>query len=154
MATMNIGFVSSIAEFVPSLSRSGREDALRPFESAEDPDDIHIREDIAEAYASLCDLGLKRTLRDQHSKIATLRIEIGYAYAEHRKDWLRLGCELMVEAEEVDLSMTFLLDPQNAALFEDRLSQATTEFVRQHLSAAIFAQVSSSYHLLENAEMA
>jgi hypothetical protein len=28
------------------------------------------------------------------------------------------------------------------------------EFVRQHLSAAIFAQVSSSYHLLENAEMA
>jgi hypothetical protein len=130
----------------------GTQEALRPFESAEDPDDVHIREDIAEAYASLCDLGLKRTLHDQHSEIATLRIEIGYAYAKHHKDWLRLGCELMVEAEEVDPSMTFLLEPQNAALFEDRLNQATTEFVRQHLGASLFAQISSSYHLLENAE--
>jgi hypothetical protein len=154
MATMNIGFVSSIAEFVKSLPRLGREDALRPFESAEDPDDVHIREDIAEAFASLCDLGLKRTLHDQHSGIATLRVEIGYAYAEHHKDWLRLGCELMVEEDEVDASISFLLEPQNAALFEARLRQATMEFVRQHLNASLFAQFSSSFHLLENAEKA
>jgi hypothetical protein len=154
MATMNIGVVSSIAEFVTSLSRPGRDDTLGPFESSEDPDDVHIREDIAEAYASLCNLGLKRTLHDQHSGIATLRVEIGYAFAEHHKDWLRLGCELMVEEDEVDASISFLLEPQNAALFEARLDQATKEFVAQHLNASLFAQISSSFHLLENAEIA
>ena len=125
MATVELGFVSSIATFPPKFSRSQREDALRSFESHVEGEAPVVREDVAVHFASLCDFALKRLLHEEGSTIKTLRMESGYGYAEHHKDWLRLGCELMVEEEESDEAYAFLSEPANAGVLDSRIEAAT-----------------------------
>lgn len=149
MAIVNLGFISSVATFSAMLSRSQREDALRPFESHIEGEEPVIREELAAQFASLCDFGLKRLLREEGSEVKTLRVEDGYGYAEHHKDWLRLGCELMVEEEEADHAYSFLTEPTNAGIFDSRIEHATEEFLQKHLPSSMFNELSCSFYLLE-----
>ena len=148
MATMNVGFVSAAGIFLPELSRKEREDVLRPFEATDETGELCLKDELTERYASLCDLGLKRVLREVAPTLKTLRMEVGYSWVEHHKDWLRLGCELMVEKEEMDEAIEFLSDPGVTPRLERRLRDATKEFLAV-IQLPIFEEVSCAYYINE-----
>lgn len=155
MATFNIGHASVIALFSPTESLSERKSVCRTFEDADStPNDSPETIALAQQFASQCDFGLKRLLAEKKSVLKTLRIENGYGWPEYNKNWLRLGCELMVEEEELDEALAFLETPMNAALFEVKLEVATKEFIALSLRRSAFTEVSSSFHLLQNPELA
>src|SRR5882724_6889436 len=95
------------------------------------------------------DFAVKLVLREAVSEVKTLRVEDGYGYAEHHKDWLRLGCELVVEEDEAEDAYSFLAEPTNAGILDDRFEAATEEFLQRHLSITIFDELSCSFYLLE-----
>ena len=154
MSTLNIGFISAGGIFAKKLVRADREKALLDFEMIAEDGERCLKDDVAERFASLCDFALKRTIREAQCQVKTLRVEVGYGYAEHHKGWMRLGCELMVEEEEADEAFTFLEDPENAGGLEVRLGGSTREFINHHFGMAVFPEVSCSFYLLDNPRQA
>jgi len=146
MSTLNIGFVSSIATFSRGLSRVQREAAMRQSDVPDMPGDL--RDDVCERFVSLCDFALQRLLRER-SSLKTVRIQDGYGYAEHHKDWLRLGCDVVVEDDELDRAIEFLEKPENAGVLDARFEAATQEFIDAHFPAGTFHELSCALYLLE-----
>jgi hypothetical protein len=149
MATLNIGFISAAAIFAEKWSRADRRAALRDLEMLAEDGERCVRDEIAEQFVSLCDFALKCSVADAGGGPKTLRAEIGYGYAEHDKDWLRLGGELLVEEEEADDALALIEAPEVAGLLELRLEEATREFVERHFGSGLFPEVSCSFYLLE-----
>ena len=154
MATLNIGYVSAVGHFAKRFSRSEREEALRSVETDAEEGGRCVKDDIAEKFSSACDLALKHVLRVRQSHVKTLRAEVGYGFAEHHKDWLRLGCEIFVDAEEADEAYAFLEEPSTTALIESRFTGALEEFIEAHFPPSLFRDLSSSLYLLEEPENA
>ena len=146
MSTLNIGFVSSIANFNRKLSRAQRNAALQPSAAPDIPDDI--RDDVCDRSSALCDFALQRVLRER-SSLRTVRVQDGYAYAEHHKDWLRLGCDIVLDDSELEDAIEFLEDPENAGLLDQRFEAATREFIDATFPAGTFPELSCALYLLE-----
>ena len=147
VSTLKIGFVSSVALFAKRISRAERDAALREVDVPDKAGDL--RDEVAARFASLCDLALKQVLREAHCPLKTIRMESGHGYAEHHKDWLRLGCDIVVEEEEFDGAMSFLLQPENAGILNARIELATKEFIDRHFRAGVFDELSGSFYLLQ-----
>lgn len=152
MSALNIGFVSSIASFEKRISRLERDAALREVDVPDHEGDL--RDEVGNRFASLCDLALKRVLREAHSPLKTIRVESGYGYAEHHKDWLRLGCEIIVEEEELHEAISFLQQPANAGIFDAGIEIATDEFIDGNFQEGVFGDLSCSFYLLEEPQNA
>jgi len=155
MATFNIGFVSVVATFSPTAPLTERKSVCHVFEDSDDvPEDSPATIALAQRFASLCDFGLKRVVAERKAGLKTLRAEDGYGWPEHHKDWLRLGCELIVEEEELTEAVAFLSNPMNAGAFDMRLEEATREFIDSSLRRSTFAELSCSFELLQSPERA
>jgi hypothetical protein len=152
MSALNIGFVSSIASFAKRFSRAERDAALREVDVPDQEGDL--RDEVGDRFASLCDLALKRVLREAQCPLKTIRVESGYGYAEHHKDWLRLGCGIVVEEEELDEALSFLQQPANAGIFDARIEVATKEFIDGNFREGLFGELSCSFYLLEEPQNA
>jgi hypothetical protein len=149
---VSIGFVSAAAIFRSSLSRQQREEALRPYEVELDEEDPVLRDDLSDAYGSLCDFALKRVINQNRSRLRTLRVVSGYGYAEHHKDWFRLGAEFVVDELEYEEAFLFLSDPTITGMLDALLEKVNEEFIERHLPGELFDESSCSFYLVEKPE--
>ncbi len=149
---LSLGFVSAAAVFRRSLSREEREAALRLVEMELQGEEPVLRDDLSDQYGSLCDFALKRLINQNHAGLRTLRVESGYGYAEHHKDWFRLGSELVVEESEYDAALSFLSDPRVAGVLDALLAEVSEEFMKRHLPSNLFEEISCSFYVLEKPE--
>jgi hypothetical protein len=150
--TLSVGFISAVAIFRSTLSRKERKAALRPFEMELKDENAVLRDELSDQYGSLCDFALKRVIKQNRAGLRTLRVESGYGYAEHHKDWFRLGAEFVVDESEYEQAFSFLADPIVAGALDALLDEMNEEFVERHLRADLFDEISCSFHVMQKPE--
>ena len=149
---LSIGFVSAAAVFRSSLSREAREVALLAVEMELEGEEPVLRDDLSTQYGSLCDFALKRIINLKASRLRSLRVEAGYGWAEHHKDWYQLGSEFVVDEAEFDEAFSFLNDPTVAGALDALLDEVTEEFIERHLPADLFEDFSCSFYVQQEPE--
>jgi hypothetical protein len=111
-----------------------------------------LRDDLSLQYGSLCDFALKRVINQNASRLRTLRVESGYGWAEHHKDWYQLGSELVVDEAEFAEAFSFLNDPTVAGALDVLLDEVTEEFIERYLPADLFEDFSCTFYVQQEPE--
>ena len=145
MARVEVGFVSAAAVFAAGLSESQHRDAMRSFVSSDD--EGSLAPGYVASIVSEFDFALQRLLRERSAMVRSLRAEDGYAWPEYHKQWLRFGCNLMVDGDELDAAVDLLSDPEFAGTFDALLEVAASDFVERRLPSELFEDISVTFHV-------
>ena len=145
MARIEVGFVTAAAVFAAGIAEDRQREGMRKFVSAED--EGSLKQEYIDRFTSECDLALQRLLRQRNVKVKTLRAEDGYAWPEYHKGWLRYGCDLTVEPDELKPAIEALLNPEFAGSYDASLESAASDFVTAHLAPELFDEVSVTFHV-------
>ena len=92
--------------------------------------------------------------KEKKCSVRSLRAEAGYAYAEHHKDWLRIGCDLVAEEDEAAIAAAFLREPLNAGTLDSYFEESTEKFLDRHFPDDLFEGISCSFFMLNDPEPA
>jgi hypothetical protein len=145
MARVEVGFVTAAAVFAAETSEVQRREGMRQFVSRDD--ESSLAEGYIARFVSEFDFALQRLLRQRKPTVRSLRAEDGYAWPEYHKDWLRFGCNLMVDRDELDPAVDILSNPEFAGTYDALLEAAARDFVESQFSPELFEEISVTFHV-------
>jgi hypothetical protein len=145
MARVEVGFVTAVAVFASVASEDRQREGVAPFVDRVDPGSL--AQGYIAHFVSEFDFALQRLLRQRKPSVKSLRAEDGYAWPEHHKGWLRFGCNLMVEQDELGSAIDILSDPEFAGTYDALLETAASDFIESQLSPELFKEISVTFHV-------